>query len=353
MQLQERMKSKKEMVVGYLGGSITEGAGASGDETTYRSLVTRWLAEQYPENTVTQINAGIGGTGSDLGVFRADKDLLAHKPDIVFLEFAVNDYSLGEDMALRSMEGIVRKILRQNPDTLICFLYTLTKTMMEEDYSKGKMPKSVQYQERLALHYQIPTINVGFALHQHLTVNGLPVADYLPDNVHPNDAGYRFYADVIGRKLSAMDFHIQYPSPLCENPLVGGMLLPAAELDAPGWVKTDELMQNRMKGYIYSDKPGDSFTVSFTGSVVGLYWTIEKDSGNIRFSIDGGAEETASSWDKYALQFNRACYKMLATSLPAGKHTLRVTVAEEKEEQSEGRFIRIGAVLCEKDGVDA
>ena len=36
------------------------------------------------------LNAVISGTGSDLGAFRVSEQLLKYKPDLIFIEFAVN-----------------------------------------------------------------------------------------------------------------------------------------------------------------------------------------------------------------------------------------------------------------------
>ena len=44
------------------------GSGASKpNETSYRALTTRWFREQFPKAELVEINAAIGGTGSDLG----------------------------------------------------------------------------------------------------------------------------------------------------------------------------------------------------------------------------------------------------------------------------------------------
>ena len=41
------------------------------------------IAEQFPKATVAEINAAIGGTGSDLGVFRLRNDVLQHRPESI------------------------------------------------------------------------------------------------------------------------------------------------------------------------------------------------------------------------------------------------------------------------------
>jgi hypothetical protein len=55
-------------------------------------------------------------------------------------------------------------------------------------------------------------------------------------------------------------------------------------------------------------------------------------------------------WDKYALQFDRANYKILADNLSDTKHTLTVKVLGEKNPQSNGTWIRVGAILTGKTG---
>ncbi|WP_286177263.1 SGNH/GDSL hydrolase family protein [Rhodopirellula sp. JC639] len=88
--------------VAYLGGSITAAPG-------WRVQSRQWLQEQYPEATVNEIHAAIGGTGSDLGVFRLGRDVLQHHPDLLFVEFAVNDGGASPERIHKAMEGIVRQ----------------------------------------------------------------------------------------------------------------------------------------------------------------------------------------------------------------------------------------------------
>lgn len=82
---------RKSLCIGYFGGSITEG-GLLQDETAWHALTTSWFKEKYMDCKIRSVQAAIGGTGSDLGIFRCDSDLLSHKPDLIFIEFVVNDY---------------------------------------------------------------------------------------------------------------------------------------------------------------------------------------------------------------------------------------------------------------------
>ena len=96
--------------VAYLGGSITAQDG-------WREYSLEWLNKQFPKSRFTEVNAAIGGTGSDFGVFRLHDQVLKYNPDLVFVEFAVNDGSTPTDKVIRAMEGIVRQIWQYNPKT--------------------------------------------------------------------------------------------------------------------------------------------------------------------------------------------------------------------------------------------
>ncbi len=79
-----KLRSGETVKVAYLGGSITAAPG-------WRVKTREWLSKEFPQAKVAEINAAIGGTGSDLGVFRLQRDALQHHPDLLFVEFAVND----------------------------------------------------------------------------------------------------------------------------------------------------------------------------------------------------------------------------------------------------------------------
>jgi hypothetical protein len=146
-----KLKQGKDVRIAYFGGSITAQDG-------WRPKTLKWFQEQYPNAKVSEINAAIGGTGSDLGVFRCGQDVLAEHPDLVFEEFAVNDGGASPEQIYRCMEGIVRQTWRANPETDICFVYTLAGNMLET-LQAGKYPRAASAMEKLADFYGIPSIN--------------------------------------------------------------------------------------------------------------------------------------------------------------------------------------------------
>ena len=99
------------VTVGVIGGSITQGAGASQAEKRYGELVAAWWRQTFPKASIRFVNAGIGATGSDYGALRVQRDLLSQHPDFVVVEYAVNNPNT--QAAAETLEGLIRQILKE------------------------------------------------------------------------------------------------------------------------------------------------------------------------------------------------------------------------------------------------
>ena len=192
MDIRSFFAGKREINCVFLGGSITEGAHASIYPNCYAAQVGRWLAEQFAPDTVFTVhNKGVGGTPSQYGALRLARDVIAKKPDLVFVEFAVNDG--GSDTRLY-MESIVRH-LQQTCDPYIIFLYTAN-----ENYTVD-----ASYHRALAAYYNLPEIDLQAALKKALDGKNAREEGYMTDAVHPSDKGHAVYADEIIRCVAQGD----------------------------------------------------------------------------------------------------------------------------------------------------
>jgi lysophospholipase L1-like esterase len=339
-------KDKQAVTISFIGGSVTAGACASTKDKCYRMLVTTWLQERYTKTKIVSDNAAIGGTCSDLGVCRVDSDVLPKKPDIVFVEFGVNDIHIENDI-VDCMEGIVRKILKNDPDTLIVFLYVLRQSYFEEEYSNGQIPYVIKAHQKVAAYYNIPSINVGMMLSEHILKVGEPFSKYIADVVHPNDTGYQFYADKIIETLTSMIWDISWKDkPLSvsnfENAtIIGGI--------ADGnWQTLSTSLFGDLETFVYSNIVGAGITTNFNGSMIGVYFSIDMDAGNILYSIDEGEWQEISTWTSEAPKYSYRNYKILANDLSDTNHNIKVKVSSNKDIGSIGHFIRLGGFLVGK-----
>ena len=192
-----RLKAGQQTTIAYFGGSITAAPG-------YRVKTFDWFKKTFPQAKLVEVNAAIGGTGSDLGAFRCGADVVAKRPDLVFVEFNINDGSPTNEFRKATMEGIVRQLWRSESKPEIVFLYTTSRTL---DCPRSSHPA-------VARHYGIPEIDLQPPLVEALKRPDLPkptekqLADpkfdwkargqvFMGDSVHPNDLGHTIYTDTI------------------------------------------------------------------------------------------------------------------------------------------------------------
>ncbi len=144
-----KINAGKTVTVGFIGGSITQAMYG------YRIQASQFIQSKFPQATFKWMNAGVSGTGTDLGACRIHDQLLKHHPDLVFIEFAVNGgYEAG-------MEGIIRQIIRNNPQTDICLIYTVLHPQAKIYLTPGAIPENLKSLDKIADHYQLPSIHLG------------------------------------------------------------------------------------------------------------------------------------------------------------------------------------------------
>ncbi|RYD34134.1 MAG: SGNH/GDSL hydrolase family protein [Verrucomicrobiaceae bacterium] len=339
--------------VSYFGGSITAGAGASDPKFSYRSRLTEWLKKQYPQAKIQPFNAAIGGTGSWLGAYRCWEDVGYQRPDLVIVEFAVNDGGVPESEVLASMEGIVRKLRERTPSKPdILFVYTMTTGQLEE-FKRGELPATTRHHEKIAEHYGIPSAAMSRHAADQIIAGKLTPEQFAKDGVHPTDAGYALYLEALKpffeKSATIRTERKALPKPLVQRPLQDARLVSYdwAELDA-GWLGWQLSSTDKIPHLAVSDKPGSTITLKFKGAQAGIYCIIGPDTGNIEYSLDGGEWKHKVLFDKHCLSYARPQAFRLVEGLDAGpERTLRIRIAEDTPEGSKGRFTRLGYFLVD------
>ncbi|NLR66553.1 SGNH/GDSL hydrolase family protein [Chitinophaga varians] len=352
------------LTIGFIGGSITQGS------QCYRPQAARYIQSMFPAAAMKGINAGVSGTGTDLGACRLYDQLMQYRPDLVFVEFAVN--GAWPD----GMEGIIRQIRKTSPQTDICLIYTVNIGHTKA-YAEGRVPEHIQLLEQLAAHYALPSIHLGMepvALLQAGKLVWKSATDvpgkivYSRDGLHPVIAGGNLYAAAIARgmrKIQAAE-SVQpaaLPAPLlADNWEDAGMYDPlqiATFSDGFTKTPTDQLPLKQFHGWfpyvMAAERPGAAFTFHFTGTMFGIFDIGGPEMGQLEAEVDGrrmklvsrsskgtrflsGAEETDSSGSFTINRFNSFCnnryrgqYEMII--LPPGKHTVTLRLSADKADK--------------------
>ncbi len=181
-----RAAAGEQLTVGFIGGSITNGSLSSTPQTCYAYLVYSWWKETFPKADFTYVNAGIGATDSQYGAARVEAHLLQYKPDVVFIEFSVNDEST--EHFLETYEGLVRRVLFSECAPAVILIHNVC-------YDTGA---SAQLQHaKVGRHYGLPSVSMQSSIYPELLAGRIPNREITPDDLHPNDAGHELVASVI------------------------------------------------------------------------------------------------------------------------------------------------------------
>jgi lysophospholipase L1-like esterase len=352
----QRARAGEPLTVVFFGGSLTWGANASDPQkTSYRALMGDYLRKKYPKSSFNFIDASIGGTGSKLGMFRLQRDVMAYHPDLVFLDFTANDGLEGQDpTSIASYEGLLRDMIGAGvPVEQVFFGF---KFDFGKQYDLSKIPG---YTQRLKL---VDVYHTGsgdlYTYLQPKLVSGELNIDKLwalnggKDGAHPDDPGYQVFfeavrngfEDAVQKKLVCsvppQPFYSDAYHQRSRTILVDGTL-PA------GWNRTKTFrtsawfdgLTSRWMGDVAMCDAKDKATiqplkVDFTGTLVGVFGEMSENGLDFKAYVDGKLVQDVGNkksppkdtwaFNSKVMKGNLFGWRVLSDSLPPGKHTLEI-----------------------------
>lgn len=191
--LKECMKKAeegKELTIGFLGGSITQGSLATTPENTYAYQIFLWWKNTFSQAEFHYVNGGIGGTSSHYGAARAVSDVLMYQPDFVVVDFSVNDEA--NPFFQETYEGVVRKLLSWNSHPAVVLLNNVF-------YDTGE--NAQEYHNAVGAWYGVPHVSIRDTIYQRMKGGDYQRDELTSDGLHPNDKGHKLVAQEIIRFL--------------------------------------------------------------------------------------------------------------------------------------------------------
>ena len=280
----------KNLKIGFLGGSITQGCNPTLPENAYVERVVRWFKEKFPNTTIEYINAGVGATGSLIGVHRVERDIIAHKPDLVFVDFAANDVSPKTNTDI-SYESLIRKIATKLPEAAIVEIFMTLDTGESAEEEETK----------IAEHYHIPSVSYRQEIFKNIKAGVYKWEDIETDEVHPNDRGHGIIADLVSNLMEyALEQEVdhEYKRTIPETTVFGapyleGNLVEFKDLkivEETGFVATEETFRTINTGYASVEGANKvSLTCEVEGKNVFLLYVkgIEEERAQVNLTING------------------------------------------------------------------
>lgn len=304
----EKAKEGKPVTLGFLGGSITAGSGSK-DGMHYVRYVTDFWKNTFPQSEITCVNAGIGATGSILGVFRMENDVLSARPDVLVVDHSVNDN--GDEARVpgstkETYECVIRKgILSGAAVVPFC-------VCSREGNSRRDMNLEI------ARHYDLPFVSMYDGIFLPLIKSGMyQWTDYSADSVHPNAMGHPMLAELlinyfnvaIERKDQDENTDSVLPEPLFGDSYMNTEMLDGGSLfpDNYGAFKVADIDFYQFKGGWTSEGVGDSMVFTLKGCKkvhVAFVRNPAENSGKATVCANGEIHVLDSyfekGWGKYA-----------------------------------------------------
>lgn len=391
-----KIKNGEDIHLGYFGGSVTNGYAGTNPyspvaptqgENCWRGRSQTWLNETYgTPNGITimetngnrmesdgvtpkKYHAGLGGTGIDLNLYRANNALglsTTDPIDLLFIEFSINDSYEGSqyDKCAYYMESTLRMIREKSPTTDIVVILTTDHNKLSQLGGKTVHEQGKAHID-VAEYYGIPWFWFGEYMYEFMVSENeklgnsrtLPSSSselwqtYMADGCHPSIKGYEKYYEFLRDNFlkpnldnEKGDFSttvVNYTVP--ETPynqteaFINGHRAYHANANSAYYnealrtnasdVAPASIRNFGKSGYGYNpnggtitssayDVPGMAFTVKVKAKSAGIFYTGHTDKGMIQYRVDGG------DW-KY--------HNMYRSSSNTNEHFMFFEKLEEKE----------------------
>lgn len=164
------------------------------------SRMTALLNATWP-GSATLVNRGAGGMASDYGIANLNAQVIAAAPDVVFIEFSINDavdrFNIPVSQAKANLEAMVTGIQAALPNCEI-ILQVMNPVIDRPQGHDGWRPHLAYYEQvyrDVAVAHGLMLIDHHAAWQGILDVNEDEFAyyDVVPDGLHPNAAGEEIY----------------------------------------------------------------------------------------------------------------------------------------------------------------
>lgn len=193
----KKAESGEPVTIAVIGGSITQGTISSGPldseietKACYADIFFAWWKETFPNTEVTVINAGIGGTDSYLGVHRVQEDVLDYHPDVVLIEYSVNDGA--NNTYQNSYDNLVRKVLKSEDSPAVLLLFM----------GQTSLVSAQSVHQLIGFRYELPMVS-HLNLISDFFETGRYTAEQMSGDVsHPSVFGHAIVGEMLWKYLN-------------------------------------------------------------------------------------------------------------------------------------------------------
>ncbi len=159
----------------------------------YPHLLLVDLKSRYTSAVINVITTSIGGEQAEQGAKRFEQEVLTHRPDVLFIDYALNDRWLGVERSEKAWREMIEKTLQRGIKLIL-----LTPTPdLNEDILSEESPLHAHSEmiRALAAEYKIGLVD-SYKAFKELAQSGEQLKPYMSQNNHPNAKGHKVVANL-------------------------------------------------------------------------------------------------------------------------------------------------------------
>lgn len=281
-----------------IGGSITQGTISGGakdsellksgeipSKRAYADIFFQWWKDRFPGVSFTFVNAGIGGTDSYLGVHRLAQDVLEHDPDLVLVEFSVNDGN--DNFHKTAYDNLVCNLLMDDsaPGVMLLFMAQTNGASAQGNHAL------------VGFHYSIPMVSYANVMSDMMETGRFSEKELSGDQVHPSALGHAVTGEILWNYLNSVyEVRGDLGEPEAENvsALTKAVYGNARILDSKdivpetlGDFNENQICGEFPDGWSCDGEGGIVFTASFSRLGILYYATTDGTCGQFEVLVDG------------------------------------------------------------------
>lgn len=193
----KKAEAGEPVTIAAIGGSITQGSISNGSKDSqvkakscYADIFFAWWKETFPQSEVTVVNAGIGATDSYLGVHRVQEDVLDFHPDLVLIEYSVNDG--GNNTYKITYDNLIYKVATSEDAPAILLLFM----------GQTNLSSAQNVHQLVGFNYGLPMVSYLNLLSGWFESGRYTEKELSGDVTHPSALGHAIVGEILWKYLN-------------------------------------------------------------------------------------------------------------------------------------------------------
>ena len=294
----------------FLGNSVINGTGLKDKNLRYSYRMIQGIKKHFPAAGPNEVRQPYPG-GSWFSIYRSSRGQPVFGEKIcsghlAVLDFAADDRAVPINEVKLNIEAILRQVTLYRSTHSTILVYTLTPEMLEA-YKAGKTPEYIKVSEQVAAHYGVSTLNLAKYAADKIIAGTLSFKDFSADGINPTDAGAKIYAEATDKFMDALLTAFPVPEKVTRKKLPKPLFPETNDLGrivayenavvkrSGSWQPGQESPIKPFRHLLVSEKAGDSLTLKFKGSEIGILDVVDKDSASYEYSVDGAPFKTLTA----------------------------------------------------------